>query len=215
MRRIRISTVVFGFLAFVALGVAIGCEYGRRTHDARMASMTPLRMALPQDKEGFREAFTAGWSTSHYVALVFPNDIDTETKALLKRAWDERLNLNRPRFDFFWKVFEGSTQVGQGSGHDASTGVSGTHDLQFGEFPAQARHTYVIEVRLGPGLDRFSGASPELAISVNEASPSIGLAIERDLGGPVALIAALVGLTFLGCAIASLRPRPRNTNGRI
>jgi hypothetical protein len=157
----------------------------------------------------------SAWSTSHYVALVFPNDVDPETEALLKRALDERGNRNRPSFDFVWKVFEGSAQVGEGSGHEASTGSFGIHALQFGEFPAQAGHTYVIEIRLGAEFDRFSRVSPELQIGVNEAGPSIGLAVERDLGAPIAVIAAVVGLTFLWCAIASLRPRPRNTHGPV
>lgn len=53
MRRIRISTVVLGLLAFAALALAIELEYGRRNYDARMASMTPLRVALAERQDVF------------------------------------------------------------------------------------------------------------------------------------------------------------------
>ena len=109
-------------------------ELGFRQSCLDFASLTPLRVSLAQQQDVFRCSFTAGWSVSHSVELVFPSSADVEMQALLEQVSSVSSRASAPRFDFSWKVLEGSRQVGEGSGLNPITGSfgGGSYGLSFG-----------------------------------------------------------------------------------
>ena len=164
------------------------------------------------ESETVRASFTAVWSEPHYVALVFPANVEPEIKAALDRL---ALSLggpsqNTPQLDFDWRVVSASTEVGRGSGRERPTRAffgSLETGLAFGGFAVNAGQTYELEVRRGPAFEPFAHAVPLIEVGVNSPGPSLGLLWVKEFSRPIAVILAAVGLAFLGGAAWSMRER--------
>ena len=210
MRRIRLSTLALAAGACIALAAAIACELEHRGYPKRLAGLTPLRVSIAE-AENVRSSFTAVWSERHYVALVFPGNVDIEMATALDQAISAvgRANQGATRFDFDWRVLEGAVEVGRGSGQTNPTSSFGSRErgLGFGEFPALAGHTYELEVRRGPGFEQFLRATPVVEIGVNSPGPSLGLPLIQEFARPLAGIFAVVGLGLLTGAVLTARER--------
>ena len=208
MTRPNIATVTLAILAFVFLAAAVACELEYRSYPAQLAGLTPLSVPMSAS-EPVRASFAAVWSEPHYVALVFPRDVDSETAALLRQASDAvgAVKESAVHFDFNWQVHEGALEVGRDEGRARPTGSFGSLEqgLEFGEFPAVAGHVYQIEIRPGPDFGAWARAQPVIEVGVNTASPSVGLPWVKDLARLLELIFASFGLIFMGGAIWTMR----------
>jgi hypothetical protein len=182
MNRLRLKTIVLGIIGVLAIAAGLSFELDRREYRRRLAGLVPARLVLSvQDEARVRTSFTAAWTEPHYVALVFPDNLDNpELERVLDRAQEAvgSLQAGGPQFEFDWRALEGGIEVGRGSGRakpTASFDARGRR-LAFGAFPAHAGHVYVIEVSREAGFDRFLRIRPVLEIGVSSAGPSIGLA---------------------------------------
>lgn len=200
--------VVLYVCAALALAVALSVKLEESQYPALLAGLTPLEVPLSTPPQaGFRAPFTAVWTERHWVALQFPaNSGDLNIDLVLKRAEDTigRVRDEQPKFDFQWRVLEGSTVIGRGSGDQRPTGWfggSGTRGFEFGDFPAKAGHMYVLEASFGPDFERFLRAGPSIQIGVAAATASVGLALGHSLAPAVQYSFVVVGLIFLGCAV--------------
>ena len=193
MPRVRIATVALSGLSFVFLAAAAACEFEYRQYPVQLAGLTPLRVSMATS-EPVRASFTAVWSERHYLALVFPPNVDLETAALLTQA-ASTVGATRAeivRFDFDWRVRENAIEVARGSGRAHPTGAfgSGERGLQFGEFPAVAGRTYAVEATPGASFQAWTRASPSIEVGVNSAGPSVGLPWVKEFSRPIAIILA-------------------------
>ena len=208
MARAGIATVSLAGIGCLLLVAAIACESEFRQYPAKLAGLTPVRVPIATNQV-LRTSFKAVWSEPHYVALVFPSDVDPESAQLLAQA-NRSVGAARENpvpFDFDWRAFEGGTEVGQGSGRARPTGAfalagaSGRQGLGFGEFQVIAGRTYDLELRSGPAFDRFARLGPMIEVGVNTAGPSVGLPWVKEFSRPVAIVLASFGLLFLAGAI--------------
>ena len=214
MRRVSIATVTLGSLSLVFLAAAAACEFKYRQYPVRLAGLTPLRVSMAT-MEPVHASFTAVWSEPHYVALVFPSNVDQETVASLARAASlvGARTEQAIQFDFDWRVREGAIEVARGSGRGRPTSAfgptsalgSGERGLAFGEFPAVAGHTYAFEATPDTAFQAWTHAAPSVEVGVNSAGPSVGLPWEKEFSRPLTIILAGLGLTFLGGAIWTIR----------
>jgi hypothetical protein len=203
--------IFFWTATVISLAATLACEFERRQYPVKFQGLMPLQVALPPDGQQLRASFTAVWSAAHAVALSFPRELsDPELERLIAQA-GSGFGSARPLFDFEWRVLEGTVEIGRGTRPRLATGASyGTRNsLDFGEFPAEAGRTYVVELTTGPDFDRFMVAQPWLEVGVNEAGPSIGLALEREFVVPVEVFFGVVSLVLLSWAIVvTRRSRP-------
>jgi len=204
MAKVKLATVSLGGLSLVLLAAAAVCEYEYRRYPVQLAGLTPLRVSIATSAP-VRASFTAVWSEPHYVALVFPSNLDPETAALLFQAESTigSTRENAVHFDFDWRVLEGAIEVGRGSGRGRPTGGfgSGERGFTFGEFLAVAGHIYELEARPGTAFESWARANPLIEVGVNVAGPSIGLPWVEEFSRPIAFILAIFGLMFLGGAV--------------
>ena len=203
MLRPNIGSMALGVLSLVFLAAAASCELQYRQYPAKLAGLTPVRVAIASGP--VRTSFTAVWSEPHYVALVFPANVDPEIATMLDQATDTvgAVRENPVHFDFDWEVREGATEVGRGSGRSRLTGSfgSGVRGFMFGDFPAVVGHVYQLEARPGPAFQTWAAAKPLIEVGVNSASPSIGLPLVKEYSRPIAVMLAILGFTFLGGAV--------------
>ena len=208
MARISLGTIALGGLSFVLLAAAAACEFEYRQYPLQLAGLTPLRVSMAK-WEPVRESFTAVWSEPHYVALVFPSNVDLEIAAVLAQAASAvgSTREGTVQFDFDWRVREGAIEVAKGSGRAHPTGAfgSGERGLEFGEFPAVAGHTYSVEAIPGAAFKAWTRAAPSIEVGVNSAGPSIGLPWVKEFSRPSAIVLEIFGLAFLGGFIWAIR----------
>lgn len=207
MSRPSVATITLAVLSFVFLAAAISCELEHRSYPTKLAGLAPFRVPMSAS-EPIRSSFTAVWSEPHYVALLFPADVDPEIAEELRRASGTvgSLKENPVLFDFYWQVHEGGSEVGRGSGHSKPTGSFGSREqgLSFGSFQAVAGHVYQVHVTPGPEFSKWTRAQPSIEVGVNTAAPSVGLAWSRALDRPFVFIFSCFGLMFLAGTIWTL-----------
>ena len=195
--------------AFVCLAVAAACELEFQQYPEKFAGLTPLRVPV-EKSETVRASFKAVWSEPHYLALVFSSGTNPEVATLLDQA-SASVGSTKTiaiAFDFDWRAFEGTSEVGRGSGRNPLTGVFGTREhggLMFGEFPVIAGKTYHVEIQPGPAFAPVVQLKPTMEVGVNRAGPSIGLPWVKEFSRPIAIILAALGLMFLSGAIWTMK----------
>jgi len=203
MQAKKLKIVLLYIAAAAASGIAASAKVEQWRYPTLLAGLTPLRLPLEASAGSeLRSRFQVTWNEPHYVALVFPAttgnpDID---RTINLAAHSPLSREDAPVFDIQWRVVEGSTVIGQGSGNQMPTAVFGggfSRGLVFGQFPARNGRLYQVEASWGPNFERFLSASPILEVGVFSASPSVGLAWGRELDGPVAYSFALVGVVLL------------------
>lgn len=203
MEATKLKIVLVYIAAATALAIAASARIEQWRHPSLLAGLTPMRLPLKASSGSeVHAAFQATWNEPHYVALVFTAatdypDID-RTISLAEQALLSREDA--PVFDIQWRAVEGSTVIGQGSGHQKPAAVIGggsRRGLVLGQFPARAGRLYQVEASLGPDFERCFSASPVLEVGVFSATPSVGPAWGRDLSAPVAYCFGLVGVVFL------------------
>jgi hypothetical protein len=185
------------------------CEIEHRRYPTLLAGLVPLRATLGAG-ETLRASFTAVWSEPHYVALVFPANVDREIGATVERLASAvgRLDQSAPKVEFGWRILLAGREVGRGTGEAVPTAAfyrSGETSLAFGQFPADAGHTYELEVRQGPGFEPFVRAVPMIEIGVNSPGPSLGLAWANEFDRPLAGLLAILGLALFASAVWTTR----------
>ena len=124
---VRKSKILLVYIAAVAgFAIAASAKIEQRRFPALLAGLTPLRLPLnASTRTNVHESFQAVRTERHYVARILPvptgtPDLDDtvrrEEKALLSR---EEASV----FDVEWRIVEGSTVIGQGSGRQKPTAV--------------------------------------------------------------------------------------------
>ncbi len=195
------ALIVFAVLAFTA---SVDFFVNWSQYQYLLAGLTPLRMPVPDTRGSeFAASFEAVWSEPHYVALVFDaRHASPELADLFARAHADVGSLlpQRAAFDFEWRVVDGETVVGRGTGRARVAGESGTErDLGFifGEVRLRAGRRYRLIMSPGATFSSLFPASPVVEVGVARPGPSLGLALGRDIDGPACVVCALLAFVSL------------------
>lgn len=201
----RLAALLY-VLAALSLGLAVPLAlqpWGITPEDGAVPLSLPLGS---RERLGVRAAFVSKWSEYHDVALSFPATTgDRAVDEAVDRAMAIPADSSRVPFDLQWQVLHGERVVGRGSGREGAKGAirspDGARTLVFGDFPAQAGWTYVVQVSFAPELERILRAAPALEVRMANTAKISWLRSYRVLAGITAVTSAILALGFLLTAV--------------
>ena len=126
--------------------------------------------------------FSVNYDEQYYIGLRMMNRGKIFADSVEKFAfYNVGAYINEYNLNFNWKLYEDNNLILSGNGINCVKGIHG-NVIAFAEFKAQTNKKYKIEFIPGVNFRIFEGMIPELSISINKASFSVGI----ELGNAIA-----------------------------